>query len=131
MQEETVASMRAMILDAAVQPLRAAEIPRPVPGPDQVLVQVHACGVCRTDLHVFDGELPDPKPPLVLGHQIVGTIVGLGQQMDRFQAGDRVGIPGSAIPAASAATAGPVARTCATGPASPATRSTGVMDRSD
>ena len=85
--------MRAMILDAVGQPLRAAEIPRPVVGPGQVLVQVHACGVCRTDLHVFDGELPDPKLPLVLGHQIVGTIVSLGQQVDRFQVGERVGIP--------------------------------------
>jgi len=85
--------MRAMILDAVGQPLRAAEIPRPVVGPGQVLVQVHACGVCRTDLHVFDGELPDPRLPLVLGHQIVGTIVSLGQQVDRFQVGERVGIP--------------------------------------
>ncbi len=85
--------MRAMMLDAVGQPLRATEIPRPVVGPGQVLVQVHACGVCRTDLHVFDGELPDPKLPLVLGHQIVGTIVSLGQQVDRFQVGERVGIP--------------------------------------
>ena len=93
MQKERGASMRAMILDAVGQPLRAAEIPRPVVGPGQVLVQVHACGVCRTDLHVFDGELPDPRLPLVLGHQIVGTIVSLGQQVDRFQVGERVGIP--------------------------------------
>ncbi len=85
--------MRAMMLDAVGQPLRATEIPRPVVGPGQVLVQVHACGVCRTDLHVFDGELPDPRLPLVLGHQIVGTIVSLGQQVDRFQVGERVGIP--------------------------------------
>lgn len=93
MQKERAASMRAMTLDAVGQPLRAAEIPRPVVGPGQVLVQVHACGVCRTDLHVFDGELADPKLPLVLGHQIVGTIVSLGQQVDRFQVGERVGIP--------------------------------------
>jgi propanol-preferring alcohol dehydrogenase len=85
--------MRAMILDAPGRPLRLADIPLPAPGQDQVLVQVHACAVCRTDLHVVDGELPDPKLPVVPGHQIVGTVVGVGQQVEGFQVGERVGIP--------------------------------------
>jgi len=67
-----------MLLDAPGRPLRAANVPRPAPGPGQLLLQVHACGVCRTDLHVADGELPDPKLPLVLGHEIVGTVVEIG-----------------------------------------------------
>jgi propanol-preferring alcohol dehydrogenase len=82
--------MRAMVLDAVRQPLREAQLPDPEPGAGQVLVSVSACGVCRTDLHVIDGELPDPKLPLVLGHQVVGTVVGGGE---RFAPGDRVGIP--------------------------------------
>jgi propanol-preferring alcohol dehydrogenase len=76
--------MRAMVLDAPGSPLRQAELPDPVADRGQLLVRVHTCGVCRTDLHVFDGELAHPKLPLVLGHQIVGTVVG----EDR-----RVGIP--------------------------------------
>jgi propanol-preferring alcohol dehydrogenase len=76
--------MRAMVLDEPMRPLRQVELPEPQPGPGQLLVKVHACGVCRTDLHIADGELTHPKLPLVLGHQIVGTVVG----EDR-----RVGIP--------------------------------------
>jgi propanol-preferring alcohol dehydrogenase len=68
--------MRAMLLDEPGQPLREAELSEPQPGPGQLLVRVHACAVCRTDLHIVDGELPRPKLPLVLGHQIVGTVVG-------------------------------------------------------
>ena len=82
--------MRAMVLDAPRTPLRLAEVPDPVPGPGQVLVRVRACGVCRTDLHVVDGELRRPKLPLVLGHQIVGAVVEDGS---RFARGDRVGVP--------------------------------------
>ncbi len=85
--------MRAMVLHAPRTPLRAAELPRPEPGPGQVLVEVRACGVCRTDLHVVDGELAEPKLPLVPGHQIVGEVAGLGQGMERFAPGDRVGVP--------------------------------------
>jgi propanol-preferring alcohol dehydrogenase len=85
--------MHAMILDAAGKPLRLAEIPVPVPGPGQVLLKVHACGVCHTDLHILDGELAQPKLPLVLGHQIVGTVVGAGPEALRFQPGERVGVP--------------------------------------
>jgi propanol-preferring alcohol dehydrogenase len=85
--------MRAMILDQPGRPLRAAEIPRPQPGVGQVLVWVGACGVCRTDLHVVDGELPRPKLPLIPGHEIVGRVETNGPQARRFQPGARVGIP--------------------------------------
>jgi alcohol dehydrogenase, propanol-preferring len=82
--------VRAMVLDSAGTPLREAELPAPEPGPGQVVVAVDACGVCRTDLHVVDGELPDPKLPLVPGHQIVGRVVEPGEH---FAAGARIGIP--------------------------------------
>jgi len=88
--------MRAMLFEGVGRPLRAAEVPDPEPGPGQLLLRVHACGVCRTDLHVVDGELPDPKLPLVLGHQIVGTVEAAGPGSDRaarFRPGDRVGVP--------------------------------------
>ncbi len=85
--------MRAMLLSAPGTPLRATDLPVPTPGPDEVLVRVGACGVCRTDLHVFDGELPHPKLPLVLGHEIVGVVAGKGERVDRFAPGDRVGVP--------------------------------------
>jgi propanol-preferring alcohol dehydrogenase len=79
-----------MVLDSPGKPLREAELPAPEPGAGEVLVRVSACGVCRTDLHVVDGELPDPKLPLVPGHQVVGRVVEPGT---RFVAGERVGIP--------------------------------------
>ncbi len=85
--------MRAMLLERAGEPLRAAELPDPQPGPGQVLISVGACGVCRTDLHILDGELSEPKLPLVLGHQIVGTVAGLGEGAERFAPGERVGVP--------------------------------------
>ena len=79
-----------MVLDAPGRPLRAAELPDPVPGSGEVLVAVLACAVCRTDLHVVDGELPEPKLPLVPGHQVVGKVLGGGE---RFAPGQRIGIP--------------------------------------
>src|ERR687897_241308 len=82
--------MRAMVLDAPRQPLRAAELPEPQPGPGQVALDVAACAVCRTDLHIVDGELSEPKLPLVLGHQIVARVADAGE---RFRAGQRVGVP--------------------------------------
>jgi len=85
--------MRAMILDQPRQPLRHAEVPVPEPAAGQVLVQVRACAVCRTDLHVVDGELPEPKLPLVPGHEIVGTVLRAGPGVERFAAGARIGIP--------------------------------------
>ncbi|MEK0082411.1 zinc-dependent alcohol dehydrogenase family protein [Benzoatithermus flavus] len=85
--------MRAMLLDAPGRPLRPADIPIPSPGPGQVLVKVRACAVCRTDLHVVDGELEQPKLPLVPGHEIVGEVVAAGAGVDTFRAGERIGIP--------------------------------------
>jgi propanol-preferring alcohol dehydrogenase len=82
--------VRAMVLDAPREPLRLAVLPDPVAEPGQILIRVRACGVCRTDLHVVDGELPEPKLPLVLGHQIVGEVVEGGS---RFASADRVGVP--------------------------------------
>ena len=82
--------MRAMVLDAARTPLRPADVPDPEPAAGQVLLRMRACGVCRTDLHIVDGELDRPKLPLVLGHQIVGEVVSDGT---RFTSGDRVGVP--------------------------------------
>ena len=82
-----------MLLRAQHRPLEPATIPQPVPGPGQVLVEVAACAVCRTDLHVIDGELPDPKLPLVPGHEIVGRVVAAGAGVDRFAVGERVGVP--------------------------------------
>jgi alcohol dehydrogenase, propanol-preferring len=85
--------MRAAILDSAGEPLRVVDAPVPTPGTKRVLIRVHACGVCRTDLHVVDGELKDPKLPLIIGHQIVGIVVEAGEGVDRFAVGDRVGVP--------------------------------------
>lgn len=82
-----------MVLDAARTPLRAADVPRLEPAADQVLVKVHACALCRTDLHIVDGELTEPKLPLVPGHQIVGEIVAAGGDVHDLHAGERVGIP--------------------------------------
>ena len=82
-----------MLLAAAGRPLVAADLKEPVPGPHQVLLRVLACGVCRTDLHVADGELPRPKLPLVLGHEIVAEVVAGGPGAGRFAPGSRVGVP--------------------------------------
>lgn len=82
--------MRAMVLDAPGRPLRMADLPDPEPGPGEVLLRVHACGICRTDLHIVDGELTEPVLPLVPGHQIVATVRAGGE---RFAAGQRVGVP--------------------------------------
>jgi alcohol dehydrogenase, propanol-preferring len=85
--------MRAQVLREPRQPLEAAELPRPSPGPGEVLIAVKACAVCRTDLHILDGELTQPKLPLVPGHEIVGTVVEKGAGVERFQIGERVGVP--------------------------------------
>jgi alcohol dehydrogenase, propanol-preferring len=85
--------MRAMILDRPGTPLAARDIEPPEPGVDQLLLRVHACGVCRTDLHVHAGELSHPKLPLVLGHEIVGTVVRGGEGAARFTPGAMVGVP--------------------------------------
>ena len=85
--------MRAMVLESPGQQLHLRELPIPQPGPGEVQIRVHACGVCRTDLHIVDGELPHPALPLIPGHQIVGTVTALGPGVTRFRVGDRVGVP--------------------------------------
>src|SRR3954464_3602773 len=82
-----------MVLHAAREPLRLEEVPVPEAEPGQVRLRVSACGVCRTDLHVVDGELTEPKLPLVPGHQIVGRVVAAGPGAGRYREGDRVGVP--------------------------------------
>src|SRR5215203_6290790 len=82
-----------MILDVPGEPLRVAEVASPEPGEGQVLLRVHCCAVCRTDLHVVDGDLPDPRLPLIPGHQIVGTVERIGEYTDGFTVGERVGVP--------------------------------------
>ncbi|MEO7032254.1 MAG: zinc-dependent alcohol dehydrogenase family protein [Polyangiaceae bacterium] len=85
--------MRAMVLEAAREPLREQRVPRPRLGYGQLLIRVRACGVCRTDLHVCDGELAQPKLPLILGHQIVGTVAAIADGVEGFTEGQRVGVP--------------------------------------
>ncbi len=86
--------MRAMVLDKPRQPLQLRDVEKPRPSKGQLLVRIATCAVCRTDLHVADGELPDPKLPLIPGHQIVGHVEEIGEEVNsKFQVGDRVGIP--------------------------------------
>jgi alcohol dehydrogenase, propanol-preferring len=93
MGEPIPPTMRAMVLEAPGSPLQLQEVPVPEPGPQQVLLRVQACGVCRTDLHILDGELREPKLPLIPGHQIAGSVVKKGAEVDQFKPGDRVGVP--------------------------------------
>ena len=86
-------TMKAMVLAAPETRLELREVPVPRPGSAEVLLRVAACGVCRTDLHIFDGDLTSPKLPLVLGHEIVGQVVQTGENVERFSIGDRVGVP--------------------------------------
>ena len=85
--------MRAVHFTGVGMPLQEVELAEPEPGPNQVALAVSVCGVCRTDLHIIDGELAEPRLPLVLGHQIIGTIRAVGESVDRFRVGDRVGVP--------------------------------------
>jgi propanol-preferring alcohol dehydrogenase len=85
--------MRAMVLEGHKSPLVQCEIPVPEPGPEQVLIRIHCCGVCRTDLHIIDGELDRPKLPLIPGHEIAGTVLRTGNNVKGFQEGDRIGVP--------------------------------------
>lgn len=80
--------MRAMILRQPGFGLSMSNVPMPKPKPEQVLIRISACGVCRTDLHIVDGELPNPKLPLILGHQIVGTVEGFGKKVSKFKIGN-------------------------------------------
>jgi propanol-preferring alcohol dehydrogenase len=85
--------MKAMVLDRPRRPLVAREVATPEPGPGQVLVRVGACGVCRTDLHVVDGDLTEPRLPIIPGHEIVGRVAAMGANVAGLEPGDRVGIP--------------------------------------
>jgi alcohol dehydrogenase, propanol-preferring len=85
--------MGAMVLNQPRQSLQITELPIAIPEPQQVLLKVHVCGVCRTDLHIVDGELKRPKLPLILGHQIVGTIAKTGKRANKYPLGTRVGVP--------------------------------------
>src|SRR5690349_14934430 len=85
--------MRAMVLFEAKELLQKTQVPDPQPAPGEILVRVEACAVCRTDLHIVDGELPHPKLPLIPGHEIVGRVATLGRDAGRFKVGERVGIP--------------------------------------
>ena len=85
--------MKAMILVKPGKPLQFLEKPDPEPGPGQVQVRVSACGVCRTDLHIVDGDLTEPKLPIIPGHEIVGRVSALGEGVDHFEPGQRIGIP--------------------------------------
>lgn len=82
-----------MVMKSPGSPLEMTEVPEPEAGPGQVLISVHCCGVCRTDLHILEGELDRPKLPLIPGHQIVGTVSGLGEGADRYEPGVRIGVP--------------------------------------
>jgi propanol-preferring alcohol dehydrogenase len=85
--------MHAMVLKSPRSPLEWTELPDPHPGPHEIRIRVAACGVCRTDLHVVDGELPDPKVPIIPGHEIVGRVDAIGPDVEGLRIGDRVGIP--------------------------------------
>jgi len=85
--------MRAMVFQKAGQPLVEMELPVPKPGAQQILIKIHTCGVCRTDLHIVDGDLSQPKENLIPGHEIVGRVAALGGQVENFALGDKVGVP--------------------------------------
>ena len=85
--------MKAMVLTNPGKPLEMKEIPIPKPGAEQILIKIHSCGVCRTDLHIYDGELNEPKLPLIMGHEIVGEVAELGANVKNFKIGERVGVP--------------------------------------
>lgn len=85
--------MRAMVFTSIGQPLKLQDVPIPTPGPSEILLAVKACGICRTDLHIIDGELKEPQLPLILGHQIVGVIKAMGALVKQFTVGQRVGVP--------------------------------------
>lgn len=85
--------MKAMVLEKVGEPLKLKEIPIPEPGKGEVQIKIHACGVCRTDLHIYDGELTNPKLPLIQGHEIVGEITKIGDGVEGFSIGERIGVP--------------------------------------
>lgn len=86
-------TMRAMVMEKKGQPLTLQTVPVPAPGAGQVLIRVMACGVCRTDLHILDGELASPALPLIPGHEIIGEVVAAGEGVTALSVGDKVGVP--------------------------------------
>ena len=121
--------MHAMVLSAPGAPLRFEPREDPVPGPGDVRVKVGACGVCRTDLHVVDGELPDIAYPIVPGHEVVGRVDALGAAVTTLVLASGSVFPGWAIPAANVPIAGAAGKTSATARASPVTRATAALPR--
>jgi D-arabinose 1-dehydrogenase-like Zn-dependent alcohol dehydrogenase len=121
--------MRAMVMERPGSPLVAEWLELPEPGLGQVRIDIEACGVGRTDLHVLDGELDHPKLPPILGHEIVGRVAELGPGAQGIQRGQRVGVPSLATSVAIAQTASAAAKTCAT-PLDPATYTTPRYSRS-
>jgi NADPH:quinone reductase-like Zn-dependent oxidoreductase len=119
--------MYAMVLSARGAVLTFQERPDPTPGPGEVRIKVSACGVCRTDLHVVDGELPHICYPIIPGHEVVGRIDALGARVSDLKPGMRVGVPGSATPAANASIATRTGRISAIIPNSPAIRATAAL----
>jgi propanol-preferring alcohol dehydrogenase len=93
MKTEIPIDMKAMVLESPGKPLVLKDVPVPEPDENQVLIKIHACGVCRTDLHIVDGELTNPKLPLIIGHEIVGSIEKLGKNVNEFKHGEKVGVP--------------------------------------
>jgi len=93
LQQTLPLTMKAMVMEVAGQPLISKLLPLPVPLAEQVLIKIIACGVCRTDLHIMDSELSDPKLPLIPGHEIIGTVVQTGSRVTHFKTGDLVGVP--------------------------------------
>src|SRR5689334_24202373 len=91
--DQRAAIMRAMVLERPGAPLVMRERPVPAPGRGEILIEVEACGVCRTDLHVVDGELPDPKLPIIPGHEVVGRVLAADRSVDGLKPGQRVGVP--------------------------------------
>ncbi len=85
--------MKAQVLRKIKTPLTLEDWPIPIPKKDEILLKVRTCGICRTDLHIIDGALPEPELPLILGHQIVGVVTGLGTEVTNFKIGDRVEVP--------------------------------------
>src|SRR5215472_17259492 len=116
-----------MRLTARGAPLELCELSLPAPGEHEILIAVEACGVCRTDLHVLDGELPDIHTPLTPGHEVVGRVLAAGPGVERFRRDDRVGVPWPATPAGYAPIAVPGGRTCASTRALPGIRVTAAM----
>ena len=116
-----------MVLDAPREPVKLRRLPRPQPAANELLVKIAACAVCRTDLHVVDGELPDPKRPIIPGHEIVGRVAALGSNVENFALGERVESLGWAGPAGSAGTAATATKIYAPPRALRDTRLTGVM----